>query len=206
MSSSVDVLTPKVVVGLIMGTWLPYGFSAMTMESVGRAGFKMALEVREQLLEFGPELIGVYRTPNYAKCFEIATEASFRGVIGPVALVIFTPLIVGIVFGVETLSGLLAGSLSSVVQIAVSASKTDGAWNQAKEDIKAGALEYAKTHCRDEDLRRLLKIAEEGKTIGGKRKDTSGPPLNILVQLMAIESLVFAPFFASYGGLLFKFL
>ncbi|KAF8013843.1 hypothetical protein BT93_I1642 [Corymbia citriodora subsp. variegata] len=204
MSSSVDVLTPKVIVGLIMGSWLPYCFSAMTMGSVGRAGFKMALEVREQLLRFGPEHIGVHEKPNYARCFEIATEASFRGTIGPCALVMLTPLIIGTAFSVEMLSGLLAGSVGSVVQIAMSASKTDGAWIQAKEDIKAGALEYAKKHCRGEPT--LLRIAESGKTIGDPRKDTSGPPLHILIQLMAVESLVLAPFFATHGGLLFKFL
>ncbi|KAL3723937.1 hypothetical protein ACJRO7_036016 [Eucalyptus globulus] len=204
MSSSVDVLTPKVIIGVITGTWLPYCFSAMTMKSVGRAGFKMALEVRKQLLEAGPEHLGFYETPDYATCFEIANKASFKGMIGPGALVMFTPLIIGTLFGVETLSGLLAGSLSSAVQIAISASKTDGAWIQAKEDIKAGALDHAKKHCQEDPT--LLDIAESGKTIGNPRKDTSGPPLNIIVQLMAVESLVFAPFFATHGGLLFKFL
>ncbi|KAL3723952.1 hypothetical protein ACJRO7_036031 [Eucalyptus globulus] len=228
MSSSVDVLTPKVIVGVIMGTWLPYCFSAMTMKSVGRAGVKMAWEVLRQVRPT-PDMAWIHDPPNYATCFEIATEASFRGMIGPVALVMFTPLIIGTVFGVEMLSGLLAGSLSAVVQIAISASNTDGAWIQAKEDIKAGALDYATKHCQEEQLRefvqqllengqqllgerlleygqQLLEFAESGKTIGNPRRDTSGPPLNIVIQLMAVESLVLAPFFATHGDLLSKFL
>ncbi|KAK3414048.1 hypothetical protein EUGRSUZ_I02544 [Eucalyptus grandis] len=208
MSSSVNVLTPKVIVGVIMGTWLPYCFSAMTMKSVGRAGVKMAWEVLRQVGPT-PEVAWIHDPPYYAKCFEIATEASFRGMIGPVALVMFTPLIIGTVFGVEMLSGLLAGSLSAVVQ--------------------AGALDYATKHCQEEQLRefvqqllengqqllgerlleygqQLLEFAESGKTIGNPRRDTSGPPLNIVIQLMAVESLVLAPFFATHGDLLSKFL
>ncbi|KAF7850420.1 hypothetical protein BT93_L5521 [Corymbia citriodora subsp. variegata] len=198
--SSVDVLTPKVIFGLIMGAGLPYSFSAMTMRSVGSAGLQMAEKVCKQC---GSDLMVGDEEPDYAACFETSALASFRGMIGPVALVMFTPLIVGTVFGVETLSGVLAGSLSSVVQIGVSPSNTGGAWSKVREDIRAGALKYAKGHCSDD--RRLRRIAKRGKTFGHPLKDISGPPLNVIVQLMAVESLVFAPFFASHGGLLFKY-
>ncbi|KAL2482732.1 Pyrophosphate-energized vacuolar membrane proton pump 1 [Forsythia ovata] len=128
--------------------------------------------------------------------------ASIREMIPPGALVMLTPLIVGIFFGVETLSGVLAGSLVSGVQIAISASNTGGAWDNAKKYIEAGASDHARTlGPKGSDAHKAAVI---GDTIGDPLKDTSGPSLNILIKLMAVESLVFAPFFAAHGGLLFK--
>ncbi|RVW92104.1 Pyrophosphate-energized vacuolar membrane proton pump 1 [Vitis vinifera] len=174
--STVDVLTPKVFIGLLVGAMLPYWFSAMTMKSVGSAALKMVEE--------------------------ISTDASIKEMIPPGALVMLTPLIVGTFFGVETLSGVLAGSLVSGVQIAISASNTGGAWDNAKKYIEAGASEHARTlGPKGSDPHKAAVI---GDTIGDPLKDTSGPSLNILIKLMAVESLVFAPFFATHGGLLFK--
>ncbi|KAK3411077.1 pyrophosphate-energized vacuolar membrane proton pump 1 isoform X1 [Eucalyptus grandis] len=199
--STVDVLTPKVFIGLIVGAMLPYWFSAMTMKSVGSAALKMVEEVRRQFNTI-PGLMEGLAKPDYATCVKISTDASLKEMIPPGALVMLTPLIVGIFFGVETLSGVLAGSLVSGVQIAISASNTGGAWDNAKKYIEAGASEHART--LGPKGSEPHKAAVIGDTIGDPLKDTSGPSLNILIKLMAVESLVFAPFFATHGGLLFK--
>ncbi|OAY78536.1 Pyrophosphate-energized vacuolar membrane proton pump [Ananas comosus] len=199
--STVDVLTPKVFIGLIVGAMLPYWFSAMTMKSVGTAALKMVEEVRRQFNTI-PGLMEGTTKPDYATCVKISTDASIKEMIPPGALVMLTPLIVGTFFGVETLSGVLAGSLVSGVQIAISASNTGGAWDNAKKYIEAGASEHARTlGPKGSDAHKAAVI---GDTIGDPLKDTSGPSLNILIKLMAVESLVFAPFFATHGGLLFK--
>ncbi|XP_027114816.1 pyrophosphate-energized vacuolar membrane proton pump-like [Coffea arabica] len=200
---TVDVLTPKVFIGLIVGAMLPYWFSAMTMKSVGSAALKMVEEVRRQFNTM-PGLLEGTRKPDYATCVKISTDASLKEMIPPGALVMLTPLIAGTLFGVETLAGLLAGSLVSGVQVAISASNTGGAWDNAKKYIEAGASEHARTlGPKGSDAHKAAVI---GDTVGDPLKDTSGPSLNILIKLMAVESLVFAPFFASHGGLLFKYL
>ena len=114
--STVDVLTPKVFIGLIVGAMLPYWFSAMTMKSVGSAALKMVEEVRRQFNTIPGLMEGTVK-PDYATCVKISTDASIKEMIPPGALVMLTPLIVGIFFGVETLSGVLAGSLVSGVQV-----------------------------------------------------------------------------------------
>ena len=114
--STVDVLTPKVFIGLIVGAMLPYWFSAMTMKSVGSAALKMVEEVRRQFNTI-PGLMEGTTKPDYATCVKISTDASIKEMIPPGALVMLTPLIVGILFGVETLSGVLAGALVSGVQV-----------------------------------------------------------------------------------------
>ncbi|KAJ0639341.1 putative inorganic diphosphatase [Helianthus annuus] len=131
----VDVLTPKVFIGLIVGAMLPYWFSAMTMKSVGSAALKMVEEVRRQFNTI-PGLMEGLTKPDYATCVKISTDASIKEMIPPGALVMLTPLIVGTFFGVETLSGVLAGSLVSGVQVAISASNTGGAWDNAKKYIE----------------------------------------------------------------------
>ncbi|CAN4088586.1 unnamed protein product [Withania somnifera] len=199
--STVDVLTPQVFIGLIVGAMLPYWFSAMTMKSVGSAALKMVEEVRRQFNTI-PGLMEGRAKPDYATCVKISTDASIKEMIPPGALVMLTPLIVGIFFGVETLSGVLAGALVSGVQIAISASNTGGAWDNAKKYIEAGASEHART--LGPKGSEPHKAAVIGDTIGDPLKDTSGPSLNILIKLMAVESLVFAPFFATHGGILFK--
>uniref|UniRef100_A0A7N0TZP2 H(+)-exporting diphosphatase n=2 Tax=Kalanchoe fedtschenkoi TaxID=63787 RepID=A0A7N0TZP2_KALFE len=199
--TTVDVLTPKVFIGLIVGAMLPYWFSAMTMKSVGSAALKMVEEVRRQFNNI-PGIMEGTAKPDYATCVKISTDASIKEMIPPGALVMLTPLIVGIFFGVETLAGVLAGSLVSGVQVAISASNTGGAWDNAKKYIEAGASEHARTlGPKGSDPHKAAVI---GDTIGDPLKDTSGPSLNILIKLMAVESLVFAPFFATHGGLLFK--
>ncbi|KAM3214941.1 hypothetical protein ACQJBY_039707 [Aegilops geniculata] len=198
--TTVDVLTPNVFIGLLVGAMLPYWFSAMTMKSVGSAALKMVEEVRRQFNTI-PGLMEGTAKPDYATCVKISTDASIKEMIPPGALVMLTPLIVGTFFGVETLSGVLAGALVSGVQVA---SNTGGAWDNAKKYIEAGASEHAKSlGPKGSDCHKAAVI---GDTIGDPLKDTSGPSLNILIKLMAVESLVFAPFFATYGGILFKYL
>ncbi|KAL4285759.1 hypothetical protein AHAS_Ahas19G0018300 [Arachis hypogaea] len=142
--STVDVLTPKVFIGLLVGAMLPYWFSAMTMKSVGSAALKMVEEVLRQFNTI-PGLMEGHAKPDYATCVKISTDASIKDMIPPGALVMLTPLIVGTFFGVETLSGVLAGALVSGVQIAISASNTGGAWDNAKKYIEAGGSEHART-------------------------------------------------------------
>ncbi|KAJ6922021.1 hypothetical protein NC652_015855 [Populus alba x Populus x berolinensis] len=128
--------------------------------------------------------------PDYATCVKISTDASIKEMIPPGALVMLTPLIVGIFFGVETLSGVLAGSLVSGVQIAISASNTGGAWDNAKKYIEAGASEHARSlGPKGSDPHKAAVI---GDTIGDPLKDTSGPSLNILIKLMACSILCHA--------------
>ncbi|GAA0138240.1 hypothetical protein LIER_00023 [Lithospermum erythrorhizon] len=198
---SVDVLSPKVFIGLLVGAMLPYWFSAITMKSVGKAALKMVEEVLRQF-DTIPGLMEGTTKPDYATCVKISTDASLKEMIPPGALIMITPLVAGIFFGVETLAGLLAGSLVSGVQVAISASNTGGAWDNAKKYVEAGASEHARSlGPKGSDAHKAAVI---GDTIGDPLKDTSGPSLNILIKLMAVESLVFAPFFAAHGGLLFK--
>jgi inorganic pyrophosphatase len=143
--------------------------------------------------------------PDYAACVAISTEASLREMIPPGALVMLTPLIVGFLFGVEALAGVLAGTLSSGVQMAISSSNTGGAWDNAKKYIEAGLLREQMTDRRTGVTQLVVfgkgtkehKAAVIGDTVGDPLKDTSGPALNILVKLSAIISLVFAKAFPS---------
>uniref|UniRef100_A0A9I9CIN3 H(+)-exporting diphosphatase n=1 Tax=Cucumis melo TaxID=3656 RepID=A0A9I9CIN3_CUCME len=132
---TVNVMNPKVFIGLIVGAMLPYWFSAMTMKSVGSAALKMVEEVRRQFNSI-PGLMEGRTKPDYANCVKISTDASLKEMIPPGGLVLVTPLIAGTFFGVETLAGLLAGSLVSGVQVAISASNTGGAWDNAKKYIE----------------------------------------------------------------------
>ncbi|CAM0881157.1 unnamed protein product [Alopecurus aequalis] len=197
----INVLSPKVFAGMLVGAMLPYWFSAMTMKSVGSAALKMVEEVRRQFSTI-PGLMEGRATPDYASCVRISTDASLREMMPPGALVLLAPLIAGTFFGVHTLAGLLAGALVSGVQVAISASNSGGAWDNAKKYIEAGASEHAKSlGPKGSEAHRAAVI---GDTIGDPLKDTSGPSLNILIKLMAVESLVFAPFFAAHGGLIFN--
>uniref|UniRef100_A0A452Z311 H(+)-exporting diphosphatase n=1 Tax=Aegilops tauschii subsp. strangulata TaxID=200361 RepID=A0A452Z311_AEGTS len=195
----INVLSPKVFAGMLAGGMLPYWFSAMTMKSVGSAALKMVEEVRRQFSTI-PGLMEGRATPDYASCVRISTDASLREMMPPGALVLLAPLVVGTFFGVHTLAGLLAGALVSGVQVAISASNSGGAWDNAKKYIEAGASEHAKSLGPKGSEAHMAAVI--GDTIGDPLKDTSGPSLNILIKLMAVESLVFAPFFAAHGGLI----
>uniref|UniRef100_A0A452Y2P2 H(+)-exporting diphosphatase n=1 Tax=Aegilops tauschii subsp. strangulata TaxID=200361 RepID=A0A452Y2P2_AEGTS len=201
--AAVDVLSPRVFAGLLVGAMLPYWFSAMTMRSVGSAALAMVEEVRRQFDSI-PGLMEGTAKPDYATCVKISTDASLKKMLAPGALVMLSPLVAGTLFGTETLAGLLAGALVSGVQVAISASNSGGAWDNAKKYIEAGASAEARAlGPKGSDAHKAAVI---GDTIGDPLKDTSGPSLNILIKLMAVEALVFAPFFAAHGGLIFKHL
>jgi len=200
-----SILDPKVFSGLLVGAMLPFWFSAMTMKSVGKAALAMVEEVRRQFNTISGLMEGTAR-PDYSRCVEISTSSSLREMIAPGALVMLTPIVVGMLFGTRTLAGVLSGALVSGVQMAVSMSNTGGAWDNAKKYIEAGATEHARDlGGKGSDCHKAAVI---GDTVGDPLKDTSGPSLNILIKLMAVESLVFAPFFynCAHGeGLLFQF-
>ncbi|CAI5992463.1 unnamed protein product [Closterium sp. NIES-64] len=194
--TNILITNPQTFVGLLVGAMLPYWFSAMTMKSVGKAALAMVDEVRRQF-DTIPGLMEGTARPDYRKCVQISTKASLNEMLPPGALVLLAPIITGVLFGTATLAGLLAGALVSGVQMAVSASNTGGAWDNAKKYIEAGMTEHAQS--LGPKGSEAHKAAVIGDTVGDPLKDTSGPSLNILIKLMAVESLVLAPFFVAHA-------
>jgi K(+)-stimulated pyrophosphate-energized sodium pump len=190
---TMSLLEPMVFTSVFIGAVLPFLFTAMTMKSVGKAAFAMIEEVRHQFKTI-PGIMERTGKPDYAKCVAISTQAALREMIAPGVLIMGTPLVVGFLFGVEAVAGVLAGSLVCGGVLAISSSNSGGAWDNAKKYIEAGNLggKGSEEH----------KAAVVGDTVGDPLKDTSGPSLNILIKLSAILSLVFAPFFVQYGGIL----
>jgi len=189
---AVDVLDPHVFAGLLLGAMLPYAFSAMTMKSVGDAALEMVNEIRRQFAEkrkLSQEEQARW-VPDYRHCILISTVSSLREMVAPGVLVMGTPLLVGVLFGQAALCGLLAGSLVSSVQLALSMSNTGGAWDNTKKYIESGV--FGKDH---EKRSKTHANAVTGDTVGDPLKDTSGPSLNILMKLAAVESLVFCQFY-----------
>jgi K(+)-stimulated pyrophosphate-energized sodium pump len=189
----VELLNPLVFGGLLFGAMLPFLFSAFTMKSVGDAAKDMVEEVRRQFREI-PGLMEGTGKPDYKRCVDISTTAALREMIPPGILVLATPILVGFLFGIKALAGVLAGALVSGVVLAISSANSGGAWDNAKKYIEAAGKKGTDLH----------KAAVVGDTVGDPFKDTSGPAINILIKLMAITSLVFVEFFIHYGGLLTK--
>ena len=189
----VDLLNPIVIVGIFIGAMLPFLFSALTMNSVGKAANQMIEEVRRQFREKKGIMEGAEK-PDYAKCVDISTGAALKEMIAPGLIAIVVPLLVGIVLGVEALGGMLAGALSAGVLLAIMMANAGGAWDNAKKYVEEGNYggKGSETH----------KATVVGDTVGDPFKDTSGPSINILIKLMTIISLVFAPLFVQIGGLL----
>mmetsp|Transcript_44841 Transcript_44841/g.124273 ORF Transcript_44841/g.124273 Transcript_44841/m.124273 type:complete len:553 (-) Transcript_44841:113-1771(-) len=189
--TNVQILQPLTFAFLLIGSMLPYWFSAMTMKSVGSAAMEMVNEVKRQF-DQNPELLNPVGTarPDYDRCVAISTRSALREMIAPGALVMLAPLIAGIFFGVHAVYGLLTGGLLSGVQLAISMSNTGGAWDNAKKYIESNVDPSLGGKGSDNH-----KAAVVGDTVGDPLKDTSGPSLNILMKLMAIISLVFAEFF-----------
>ncbi|MCQ2555222.1 MAG: sodium-translocating pyrophosphatase [Clostridia bacterium] len=189
--NAIDLLNPIVIIGLFIGAMLPFLFSAMTMNSVGKAANQMIEEVRRQFRENKGIMEGTAK-PDYAKCVDISTKAAINEMVMPGVMAIVAPVVVGILLGPAALGGLLAGALAAGVLMAIMMSNAGGAWDNAKKYIESTGGKGSATHA----------AAVIGDTVGDPFKDTSGPSINILIKLMTIVSLVFAPLFVAIGGLL----
>jgi inorganic pyrophosphatase len=197
----INVLRPITFAFLFLGAMLPYWFTAFCMKSVGLAAGAMVQNVKEQFEANGDKIMATDETrvaPNYQACIKISTDASLREMIAPGMLVMFSPLVTGVFFGVEAVCGLLVGSLVSAVQLAISQSNSGGAWDNAKKFVESDQLIIdGVTYGKKTDVH---KAAVVGDTVGDPLKDTSGPALNIVMKLMAILSLVFSDFFVSINA------
>lgn len=190
---SINVLDSRVCIGLFIGAMLPFLFSAFTMSSVSKAAFAMISEVRRQFKE-KPGIMAGTEKPDYRTCVSISTHAALKEMIVPGVLAVIAPLAIGLLLGAEALGGLLAGSLVSGVMMAIFMSNSGGAWDNAKKYIEEGhnGGKGSETH----------KAAVVGDTVGDPFKDTSGPSINILIKLMTVIALVFAPLIMTLGGIL----
>lgn len=190
--TEISLLNPMVIAGLFIGAMLPFLFSAMTMNSVGKAANQMIEEVRRQFREDKGIMEGTSK-PDYERCVDISTRAALKEMLAPGLLAIIAPLAVGIVMGADALGGMLAGALASGVLLAIMMANAGGAWDNAKKYIEEGHYGGKGSEAH--------KAAVVGDTVGDPFKDTSGPSINILIKLMTIVALVFAPVFVAIGGL-----
>jgi K(+)-stimulated pyrophosphate-energized sodium pump len=175
-----------VIIGLLLGACLPFVFSSMTMDAVGKAAYKIVEEVRRQFRRDSRIMKGTTK-PDYEACVGIATNAALLHMVLPATIAIVMPLIVGVMFGPAALGGLLAGALSSGILLAIMMANSGGAWDNAKKYIEEGHFggKGSVVH----------KASVVGDTVGDPFKDTSGPSLNILIKLMSIVALVGVPLF-----------
>lgn len=195
--NSIDLLTPVTLIGILIGGMLPFLFGALTMESVGKAANEMVEEVRRQFREI-PGIMEEKAKPDYARCVEISTASALKEMMLPGVLAIVVPLGVGLLLGAEALGGLIGGAVVTGVLVAILMANSGGAWDNAKKYIEGGVYggKGSDSH----------KAAVVGDTVGDPFKDTSGPSMNILIKLMTIVSLVFAPVILEYGGILLNLL
>ncbi|MCT4660673.1 MAG: sodium-translocating pyrophosphatase [Tissierellales bacterium] len=184
--ASIDLIKPTVIVGLLIGGMLPFLFSSITMSAVGKAANEMIEEVRRQFREI-PGLMEGTATPEYKKCVEISTTAALKQMVIPGILAVTAPVATGLILGKEALGGLLAGALVTGVLTAIYMANAGGAWDNAKKYIEEGSHGGKGSDAH--------KAAVVGDTVGDPFKDTSGPSINILIKLMTIVALVFAPLF-----------
>ena len=190
---SIDILNYRVIIGLFIGGMLPFLFSAMTMESVSKAAYQMIEEVRRQFRSI-PGIMEGTAKPDYKSCVAISTTAALKEMLVPGIMAVLSPLAVGILLGPEALGGLLTGALVTGVLMAIFMSNAGGAWDNAKK--------YIENHPHGGKGSEAHKAGVVGDTVGDPFKDTSGPSINILIKLMTIVSLVFAPLFLRIGGLI----
>lgn len=187
-----SITNPAILIGLFVGAMLPFLFSALTMQAVGRAAQKIVLEVRRQFCEIAGLLTGEAEA-DYETCVDICTRSSLKEMIAPAALGVVAPIVVGLVLGANGVVGMLAGALVSGFALAIMMSNSGGAWDNAKKYIEAGHSggKGSESH----------KAAVVGDTVGDPFKDTAGPSVNILIKLLSMVSIVFASLIVSFGGL-----
>ena len=188
----INLLDYKVIVGMFVGGMLPFLFSAFTMDSVSKAAYKMIEEVRRQIKTI-PGILEGKGKPDYKSCVAISTQAALKEMLLPGVMAVLAPVFIGVVLGPDALGGLLGGALVTGVMLAIFMSNSGGAWDNAKKYIEDGhhGGKGSEAH----------RAAVVGDTVGDPFKDTSGPSINILIKLMTIVSLVFAPLFLKIGGL-----
>ncbi|MCS6130444.1 sodium-translocating pyrophosphatase [Clostridium botulinum] len=190
---TINLLNPLTLVGVLIGGMLPFLFGALTMQSVGKAATEMVEEVRRQFKENEGILKGTQK-PDYSKCVEISTNAALKEMIIPGILAIAVPLLVGMLLGTEALAGVIGGGVVTGVMLAIMMANAGGAWDNAKKYIESGVHGGKGSYAH--------KAGVVGDTVGDPFKDTSGPSMNILIKLMTIVSVVFAPVILKYGGIL----
>ena len=188
----INLLDYKVIVGMFVGGMLPFLFSAFTMDSVSKAAYKMIEEVRRQFKTI-PGILEGKGKPDYKSWVAISTQAALKEMLLPGVMAVLAPVFIGVVLGPDALGGLLGGALVTGVMLAIFMSNSGGAWDNAKKYIEDGhhGGKGSEAH----------RAAVVGDTVGDPFKDTSGPSINILIKLMTIVSLVFAPLFLKIGGL-----
>ncbi len=193
LDEGINLLEHTTLVGLLIGAMLPFLFSAFTMKAVGRAAFAIVTEVRRQFREI-PGIMEGTGKPDYARCVDISTRGALREMILPGVMAVVAPLATGFVLGTEALGGLLIGSVAAGFMLAIMMASAGGAWDNAKKYVELGNYGGKGSEAH--------KAAVEGDLVGDPFKDTSGPSLNILLKLMAIVSLVFAPVFLNVTPLI----
>jgi len=188
----VTLMNPKVLVGVFIGSMMAFVFCGLTMNAVGRAAQKMVDEVRRQFAEI-PGILDGKATPDYARCVEISTKGAQLEMIFPSALAVLVPIVVGVIFGVSGVMGLLVGGLGAGFVLAVFMANSGGAWDNAKKYVEEGNLggKGSASH----------KATIIGDTVGDPFKDTSGPSLNILIKLMSMVAIVMSGFTVAFSVL-----
>lgn len=194
---AIDIYKAPVLAGLFVGGMIPFIFSALCIQAVGKAAMEMVQEVRRQFREI-PGIMEYKAKPEYEKCVAISTTASIREMMLPGAIALVTPLLVGFIFGPEVLGGLLAGVTVSGVLMGIFQSNAGGAWDNAKKSFEKGVEINGEMFYKKSEPH---KASVTGDTVGDPFKDTSGPSMNILIKLMSIVSLVIAPYIAVTGNL-----
>jgi K(+)-stimulated pyrophosphate-energized sodium pump len=187
----IDLMNPRVIVGLLIGGVLAFYFSSLAMSAVGRAAMKMVEEVRRQFKEI-PGLMEGTGKPDSARCVDIATAAALKEMVAPGLIAVITPVLIGYLLGKEALGGFLAGSVVCGVLLAIFMSNGGGAWDNAKKHVEEGNLGG-----KGSDVHKATVV---GDTVGDPFKDTAGPSLNILIKLMSVVSLVIAPAIAGHSA------
>ena len=189
----INLLQPQILVGLVIGAMLPFLFSALTMQAVGRAAQGIVDEVRRQFREI-PGLMEGTAQPDSARCVDISTKSALREMILPGVMAVIAPIATGFILGEAALGGLLIGAVSAGFMLAIMMASAGGCWDNAKKYVELGNFGGKGSEAH--------KAAVEGDVVGDPFKDTSGPSLNILLKLMAIVSLVFAPVFLQVESLI----